>query len=286
MLLREAILLFKKHLIINERSSETLRAYMIELENFTQYHENQYNGPVYLEEITVGDIEEFLHVLKIRGSHASRRSRMVYILRSFYNFATRQELVSNNVAARVDSIKVQQTERTFLSDQEFEELVSVISNKAVKVLVYTLFMTGLRIKEALDLTLKDVDLAAKVIRVKHGKGNKSRIVPISNRLLPILRQYVIKIRPKCDSSNFFATKVSGQLSASMANKTLKQAITRLGWNKKVTCHILRHSFASHLVRNNVNIVRVQKLLGHSSLKTTSIYTHATIDELTEAVNTF
>lgn len=286
MLLREAIMLFKKHLIINERSPETLRAYMIELENFAQYTEKQYNGPVYLEEITVQDIEEYLHELKVRGSHASRRSRMVYILRSFYNFATRQELVLNNVAARVDSVKVQHLERTFLSDQEFEELVSVISNRVVKVLVYTLFMTGLRIKEALDLTLEDVDFASRIIRVKHGKGNKSRIVPISDRLLPILRHYVQKTRSKGDSPNFFATKVSGQLSASMANKTLKQAITQLGWNKKVTCHVLRHSFASHLVRNNVNIVRVQKLLGHSSLKTTSIYTHASIDELTEAVNTF
>lgn len=284
--MREGIVLFKKHLIINERSTETLRAYMIELQNFTQYYENQYNGPVYLDEITVRDIEEYLHELKIRGSHASRRSRMVYILRSFYNFATRQELVSNNVAARVDSVKVQQLERTFLSDEEFEKLVAVITHDLVRVLIYTLFMTGLRIKEALDLTLQDVDFAAKVIRVKHGKGNKSRIIPISDRLLPLLRQYVDVGRPKCSSSNFFATKVSGQLSASMVNKTLKQAVAQLGWTKNVTCHVLRHSFASHLVRNNVNIVRVQKLLGHASLKTTSIYTHATMDELSEAVNTF
>lgn len=286
MLFREGIALFKKHLIINERSPETLRAYMIELENFAAFIEKEYNGPLYLDEITVRDIEEYLHELKLRGSHVSRRSRMVYILRSFYNFATRQELVTNNVAARVDSIKVQQMERTFLSDKEFEQLASVISNEVVKVLIYTLFMTGLRIKEALDLTLQDVDFQANVIRVKHGKGNKSRVIPISDRLLPILHHYVTKTRPECDGNNFFATKISGQLSASMANKTLKQAVVQLKWDKKVTCHVLRHSFASHLVRNNVNIVRVQKLLGHASLKTTSIYTHATMDELAEAVNTF
>lgn len=286
MLLREAIVLFKKHLIINERSPETLRAYMTELENFTHYNENQYNGPVYLDEVSVQDIEEYLHELKVRGKHASRRSRLVYILRSFYNFATRQELVNNNVAARVDSVKIQQVERTFLGDEEFEELVAVIMNELVRVLIYTLFMTGLRIKEALDLTMQDVDFKAKVIRVKHGKGNKSRVIPISDRLLPILRNYVAKNRPLSASSKFFATKVSGQLSASMANKTLRQAVTQLGWNKKVTCHVLRHSFASHLVRHNVNIVRVQKLLGHASLKTTSIYTHASMAELSEAVNTF
>lgn len=286
MLLRESIILFKKHLVINERSPETLRAYMIELENFAQYNEKQYNGPVYLDEITVRDIEEYLHELKIRGNHASRRSRLVYILRSFYNFATRQDLVDNNIAARVDSVKVQQSERVFLDDEEFEKLVAVIMNDLVRVLIYTLFMTGLRIKEALDLTVQDVDFSAKVIRVKHGKGDKSRIIPIGERLLPILRHYIDEDRPKGDSSNFFATKVSGQLSASMANKTLKQAVSQLGWTKNVTCHVLRHSFASHLVRNNVNIVRVQKLLGHASLKTTSIYTHASMDELSEAVNTF
>lgn len=286
MLLREGITLFKKYLIINERSPETLRAYMTELEKFAQYNENQYNGPVYLEEISVQDIEEYLYELKIRGSHASRRSRMVYILRSFYNFATRQDLVTNNVASRVDSVKVQQLERTFLGDEEFEELVSVITNDVVRVLIYTLFMTGLRIKEALDLNLEDVDFGTKVILVRHGKGNKSRQIPISERLLLILQCYVTNNRPQSKSSRFFATKVSGQLSASMANKTLKQAVTNLGWTKHVTCHVLRHSFASHLVRHNVNIVRVQKLLGHASLKTTSIYTHATIDELSEAVNTF
>lgn len=286
MLFSEAINLFKKHLIINERSPETLRAYITELENFVQYNEAHYNGPVYLDEVTVQDIEEYLHELKIRGKHPSRRSRMVYILRSFYNFATKQDLVNNNIAARIDSIKVQQTERTFLNDEEFEELVSVVRNDLVKVLIYTLFMTGLRIKEALDLSMQDVDLKAKVIRVKHGKGNKSRVIPISNRLFPILQKYAENNRPKINSKKFFTTKTSGQLSASMANKILKQAVVHLGWNKKVTCHVLRHSFASHLVRHNVNIVRVQKLLGHASLKTTSIYTHASMEELSEAVNTF
>ncbi|MEA5024010.1 Tyrosine recombinase XerD [bioreactor metagenome] len=286
MLFREGIKLFKKHLIINERSPETLRAYMLELENFIDFTENQHNGPVYLDEIIVQDIEEYLHELKLKGSSTSRRSRMVYILRSFYNFAIRQELVGKNIAALVDSVKVQQKERNFLSDEEFQALVSVIVNPTIKVLCYTLFMTGLRIKEALDLTLEDVDLAGKVIRIRHGKGNRSRKVPISDKLLPILKDYLGRIRPPSGSKHFFATKVSGRLSASMANKTLKEAVLELGWNKKVTCHVLRHSFASHLVRKNVNIVRVQKLLGHASLKTTSIYTHATLDELAEAVNTF
>lgn len=286
MLLREAINLFCKHLIVNERSPETLRAYRLELSNFARFLESQYNGPAFLEEVTIREIEEYLHDLKMQGGHASRRSRLVYIFRSFYNFATRRDFISVNVAVRIDPVKVQQKERTFLSDQEYEDLVAVINHDLVKALVSTLFMTGLRIKEALDLTLDDVDLTGKIIRVKHGKGNKSRVVPISDRLLVILCQYIDKIRPKCKSQRFFATKVTGQLSPDLVNKILKEAVAKLGWNKKVTCHILRHSFASHLVRNNVNIVRVQKLLGHSSLKTTSIYTHTTMDELAEAVNTF
>jgi site-specific recombinase XerD len=286
MLFKEAIYQFERHLIVNERSSETLRAYKLELEGFANYLEYDYNCPVYLDDVTIRDIEGYLHDLKKRGGLASRRSRMVYILRSFYNFAVKQEFIAYNVAIHVDPVKVQQKERTFLSEEEFKELISVIEHRLIRVLITTLFMTGLRIKEALDLTLEDVDLKAKVIRVKHGKGNKSRLIPISNKLLPVLKEYINTVRPQCESNRFFATKVSGQLSASMANKTLKQAVDKLGWNKKVTCHVLRHSFASHLVRHNVNIVRVQKLLGHSSLKTTSIYTHATLQELTEAVNSF
>lgn len=286
MLLREVIRLYYKHLVINERSPETLRAYMIELGNFSRFMETKSNGPVYIDEITVQDIEEFLHQIKLRGGHVSRRSRMIYILRSFYNFATRQDIVNVNIAARIDPVKVPHVERTFIDEQEFEQLVSIIQHKTVRVLVITLFMTGLRIKEAMDLTLEDVDLNKKLIKVRHGKGNKSRIVPISDRLLPILKNYLAHIRPISNSNKFFATKMTGQLSADLANKVLKEATSKLGWNKNVTCHVLRHSFASHLVRHNVNIVRVQKLLGHASLKTTSIYTHATIDELAEAVNTF
>lgn len=251
-----------------------------------RFLEQKYNCQPYLEDITVQDLEEYLYTLTAKGKTIASRSRVVYILRSFYNFAVRQGLAVRNVAEKLEPIKTQQKERTYLSNTEFKELVKSINHSVVRVLASTLFMTGLRINEALSLTLDDVDMERKLIHIRHGKGNKSRVVPICDKLYVILAKYLEKIRLSIDSTRFFATKKTGKISRQFVNLELQIATEKLGWKKHVTCHVLRHSFASYLVRKNVNIVKVQRLLGHSSLSTTSIYTHASMEELSEAVNTF
>lgn len=165
-----------------------------------------------------------------------------------------------------------------------EELLKVIEHPLINLVVRTLYNTGLRISECLDLTIDTVDLENKVIHVIAGKGNKDRIVPISDKLYAYLKSYVDTDRPTVETDNFFATAKTGKLSPQYVNLMLAIATKTLGWNKKVTCHILRHSFASRLVEQDVNLVQIQKLLGHSSLKVTSIYTHSSIDKLKSAVN--
>uniref|UniRef100_UPI0012FD104B tyrosine-type recombinase/integrase n=2 Tax=Bacillati TaxID=1783272 RepID=UPI0012FD104B len=88
-----------------------------------------------------------------------------------------------------------------------------------------------------------------------------------------------------ESPLFFCTKKTGKLSPVYVNRIISQAVNELGWKKKVTAHILRHSFASRLVKKDVNLVQIQKLLGHSSLNVTSIYTHTDLEQLSEAINT-
>ncbi|SKC57252.1 Site-specific recombinase XerD [Maledivibacter halophilus] len=87
-----------------------------------------------------------------------------------------------------------------------------------------------------------------------------------------------------NSDNFFATKKTGSLSAAYVNRVLNDTTKKLRWNKNISAHILRHSFASNLIKNGVNLVHVQKLLGHSNLKVTSVYTHANMEDLNRAIN--
>jgi len=275
---------FLLHMGAIDRSPETISGYSKDLSAFTRYLEKSYNGAVYIEEVTAGDIESFLEQLKKQGQAPASRSRKLYTLRSFFAYAYKKEFVKRNIALSVDPPKLQQKERTYLSEDEVMQLIEAIDHPLIQIVVMTLYYTGLRISECLNLTLDTVDLNKQLIHVVGGKGNKDRYVPISDKLLPILVDYVLHQRPEVHSDSFFATTKTGTLSPVYVNRVLGETVKKLGWKKKVTAHILRHSFASQLVKKEVNLVKIQKLLGHSSLKVTSIYTHSNMEELSEAVN--
>lgn len=285
MLLKNAIQSFLQYLSSIDRSTETISGYSKDLESFQRYLEYKYNCECYIDELVTSDIEDFLFYLKEKRGYApASRSRNLHTLRSFFAYAYKKELVMRNIALSVEKISVQQKERTYLSDEEVDQLANAIDHDLIRLVVFVLYMTGMRISECLNLTLDDVDLERKVIHVRAGKGNKDRLIPISNRLIPLLESYVQNKRPQVQSNLFFCTKKTGKLSPVYVNRGLADAVQKLGWNKKITAHILRHSFASQLVKKDVNLVQIQKLLGHSSLKVTSIYTHTDMDQLTEAVN--
>ncbi len=155
--------------------------------------------------------------------------------------------------------------------------------------MFTLIYTGLRITECLDLELADVDFQQDTITVRHGKGNKQRVIPLHSELKMYLQNYVQKWRVKGKTERLFLTERINNLSDVYVNKVLKETVEKLKWDKHVTCHVLRHSFASALVQNNVNIVAIQQLLGLANLKTTSSYTHIhqqTVDEGIETLTIF
>ncbi|CCF17051.1 phage integrase, N-terminal SAM-like domain protein [Brevibacillus laterosporus GI-9] len=286
MLLMNTIEIFLEYMSSIGRSEETISGYGKDLVHFTRFLDCKYNCESYIEEITVTDLEEYLHYLKEeRGYAPASRLRNLHTLRSFFAYAYKKELVVRNIALSVEKIKVQQKERTYLTEDEVERLVHAIDHLLIRLVVIVLYMTGLRISECLNLTVDDVNLEDKVIHVVAGKGNKDRLIPISLRLLPLLQEYVQEKRPTTASPLFFCTKKTGMLSPVYVNKEIAEAVKRLGWKKKVTAHILRHSFASQLVKNDVNLVQIQKLLGHSSLNVTSIYTHTNLDQLSDAINT-
>lgn len=168
--------------------------------------------------------------------------------------------------------------------EEAEELIETIDHPLVQLVCKTLFYTGMRISECLNLRLKDIDLEKNMFYIIDGKGKKDRTIPINKDLAPSLKDYIENWRPEVDTDYLFATAKTGTISATYVNRIIKDTVEQLGWTKNVTTHILRHSFASNLIKKGVNIVHVQKLLGHSNLKVTSIYTHTEIDDLSKSVN--
>lgn len=285
MLLHEAIKKYKQHLVATDKSKETIKGYISDLSSFKYFLEKKYNCPLYINEIQTIDIEDYLYWLKKeKRLQAASRSRNLYTLRSFWKYVHNKDFCIKNVAELLEPIKLQKKERIYLSPVEVNQLIDTIDHPIIKVVSQTLYYTGMRISECLNLKLNDVNFDAQIIYIINGKGKKDRNIPISQHLLKILQNYLNNIRPDVNSNNFFATKKTGSLSPTYVNRVLKYASKKLKWNKNISAHILRHSFASNLIKNGVSLVHVQRLLGHSNLKVTSVYTHANIDDLNEAIN--
>ena len=143
-----------------------------------------------------------------------------------------------------------------------------------------MFYAGLRVSECVNLRVEDVDLEKKLIKVIQGKGAKNRVVPINAKLFKVFEDYN---KWRVDSEYFFASQKTGRLSKVRIEAIVRDTRKELGLEKQITPHTFRHGFASHLVKNNANIVSISKLMGHSDIKVTSVYTHAGLDMLEDAV---
>lgn len=176
-----------------------------------------------------------------------------------------------------------------ISEEEQEALLEVPNKKAPTGLRNYALMSiylnlGLRVSEALNLEVDDVDWNSGKVFVRAGKGNRDRVLWLSDRDLDTLQQW--RAKRKCDSPYLFCTLAGGQLSDRYVRAFVSRYAKKAGINKNVYPHILRHTFATDLLRDTKNIRLVQKALGHVSISTTMIYTHIVDDQLEEALRGF
>jgi site-specific recombinase XerD len=284
MILIQAMEQFEKNLVTMQRSKETIRCYGKDMKMFSCHLYSKYNGEVYVEEITADDIEDFLfYMLDERNYAPASRRRLLITIKSFLTFCTKKNYCGKNAAKEVEYVKLDYKERVSLTEDEVQALFSATKEPLIRLVFETLYYTGLRVSECVNLTTDCIDFASNVILVKSGKGNKDRSIPMNSKLRTILMDYLQEWRNGMDTDRLFCTK-SGGICPAYINRKLKVYAKEAGMTKHLTAHILRHSFASNLLKNGVDILRIQKLLGHSSIKTTSIYTHTNIVDLGLAVN--
>lgn len=178
-----------------------------------------------------------------------------------------------------DQIKVKRPRRELpipeiLSKQEILQMIEVTSNFKHKSIMALLYSTGMRRDELIHLKLKDIDSTRMVIRINLGKGNRSRDALLAENTLQLLRTYYQRFYPKPLQYVFEAGGKPGQpYSASSVGHIVKKAAQKAGITKKVHPHSLRHAFATHLLEQGANLKVIQKLLGHSSLRSTMVYLH-------------
>lgn len=205
------------------------------------------------------------HLSKRPGVGESRRKQHFAALRFFFGKTLgRPEQVSF-----LSSPRAPERLPEVLSAEQVGQLLAELKEVKYRVFFTMVYATGLRISEACHVETGDIDAARSVIHVRHGKGGKQRLVPLSERLLVILRAYWKQERPP--TPWMFASNRGGTLRVKTARQALGDATQRAGIDKKVTPHTLRHSFATHLLEGGTDLRIIQVLLGHASIRSTTRY---------------
>ncbi len=263
------------------RSQETIKGYEKDLCSFNDWMADEYDCIPTIEPIDHKMIERYLYYLKEQRNFAdASRKRHLYSLSSFMKYLIREGNITANPCEKVAPFPSIRQERQPLTETEIEELFQH-AHGLTKTLIYTLYYTGARISELCRLQLSDIHFEKNQITL-FGKGRRERMCPLHPKLKKELSFYIRHLRGS-DSPFLFSTKKTGRLSSSYARYLIHELVAEIGWDKQVTCHTFRHSFATNLLRKGIDLYKIQQLLGHSSLRTTEIYLHLLSEELQEAV---
>lgn len=283
--LKVGIDLFIKNQQMLQRSKKTCRSYYETLKRLCKYLYEKYNRPVFLSEITTEELEEYLYYLvNVRKNVARTRNDALTIFGLFYRFCTQKGYCYKDVTEVIEYTKCKKKERLFLSENETRIIFDTVEKPLIKLVLQTLYYTGIRIGELTELKIEDIDFKESIIHIKNGKGNKERVIPLHKELKRLLLEYIDNWRLNVNSEYLFCTK-TGSISQVYISSELRKTLMLAGIEKEITPHTYRHTFASNLIKKGVSVVQVQKLLGHESLITTGIYTHASIEDLDAAVKT-
>lgn len=245
-------------------SQNTLDTYKHMFEEFINYYND-----IEVDDITDGMIVDFLrYLVNERNISGSYQNQSINSIKFYY------ERVKGG-ARKIYSIERPRKEKFLpevLSEEEVVQLLNVTENLKHKAILMTIYSGGLRVSELTNLRIKDIDSNRMQIRVVQAKGKKDRYTLLGNTTLEILRKYVAEYKPK---EWLFESYEGQQYGSRSIQEILKKSVDKVGLKKKISVHTLRHSFATHLLEAGTDIRYIQSLLGHSSGKTTEIYTHIT-----------
>ena len=266
-------------------SSNTVSAYRRDLTKFSGFAQKR---KLTLEAITRDDLVDFLASLYRQKLESKSVARHLVSLRNFFRFAQIQELISNDPSVNLESPKIRRSLPGYLRLKEVERLLAQPDAKTPfglrdRAMLEVLYSAGLRVSELIGLRVTDLDGKAGSVRCI-GKGDKERIVPVGKKALGMVEKYLHDARPmllgKATSSpTLFVNRRGGALSRVGVWKILSAYGRRAGLRVALTPHMLRHSFATHLLERGADLRSVQLMLGHADMSTTQIYTHVVEERL-------
>ena len=247
-------------------SKRTVDSYLYHNKKFLEFVNKEPNSVI--EE----DAKRYIaYLMSNRKFKPSSINLALSSLKFFYN-----EILQNRAFNAVKAPKSEKKLPTVLTKEEIKKMLNAIENPKHKLLVEFMYSSGLRVSECVSLKIDDLDLIEKMGKIRHGKGNKERYIILSDNLIRHLDEYMLN---KKDNNPYIFSIRDRHITARQAQNVVSESAKKAGIKKRVFCHALRSSFATHLLEAGTDIRVIQELLGHSDLSTTQIYTKVSTQQL-------
>ena len=274
---------------LQDASPNTIRAYAEDLRQFAEFATAQGITDIHAADPAL--LRAYLAFLEAQNLSRASRARKTASLRSFFAYLTRHSILDRSPAAALRSLKQEQRLPKFLRPDEIDTLLAAPSaDKPLglrdRALLETLYASGMRAGELVALMVSDVDYDEGIIRVI-GKGSKERVTLLGRQAVFALQRYQRKGRPELmrqaaeDDGALFVNRYGRRLSDRGVRKMFDRYCSQASAHLKITPHVMRHTFATHLLSNGADLRLIQELLGHASVATTQMYTHVTTERLQE-----
>jgi integrase/recombinase XerC len=268
-------------------SVHTIRSYHDDLVQFFDYLETQF-GTHKIKEISQSFVRSWLASLKDDDNTARTINRKISTLKSFFKFQLKNGIIENTPMFNITAPKISKRLPVFIKEKDLSDLTKALNTNSedwnslnTKMLITIFYSTGMRLSELINMKEKQVDFSKKQLKIL-GKGNKERIIPAGGELLSIIKEYINekkRVFEKTDDVllvNSKGKRLYPKYAYNLVRGILNEEVRTLD---KKSPHVLRHTFATHLMNNGANLDAVKELLGHASLASTQVYTHNTIEKL-------
>lgn len=285
---------FKSYILVEKNfSKHTAKAYYSDILSFLVWMDEKS-----CEEINFSNVRDYLRFIQKFNYKKTTIARKIASIRTFYKYLYRERKVNSNPAMSLNVPKRPKSLPKFLTPDEVEKILNNVKidtpagyrNRAILELLWA---TGMRVSELSGLNFGDLNLENNEIRV-FGKGSKERIILVSDRAKNYLERYIegartlvakgYRLEEPTESSPVFINNTGYRLQTKTIRNVINDTVAKIELPKKVTPHVFRHSFATHLIENGADLRIVQELLGHASISNTQIYTHVSIQHMKDVYN--
>lgn len=265
-------------------SSHTITAYKGDLEAYAQFIKEQFELDD-LTHITHTFIRSWIVSLMDSGMKSKSINRKISTLKSYYKFLLREGVITQSPMLKVVSPKVPKRLPQFVEESQMDILLNEIDFEdnfvgiRNRLIIEMFYATGMRVSELINLKSNDVNVSGLQVKVL-GKRNKERIIPISEHLIDIMQSYSSEKNKVVGLSEMYFCKENGEpLYTKYVYRLVKSELSKVTTLQKKSPHILRHTFATHMLNNGADLNAIKEILGHSSLAATQVYTHNSIEKL-------